>query len=181
MTATTEIPTLASLPPNPFIDENGHIADGDVKGKVGAYAVFDDSETLQYIGYSRDIALSLRQHLVRRPHQCYSYKVQTIDRPSRAVLETMRQAWIEENGTTPPGNGEDESLWVNPIDVRPRLTEEERQEIDNAADELAKTKRLKKAARRLEEEVLAELSARGVAESLRFNPKLKENGLLDLK
>ncbi|PPT05934.1 hypothetical protein CKA32_002448 [Geitlerinema sp. FC II] len=181
MTVQTDLPPLSSLPARPYLDEGGKIPDGDVKGKIGAYAVFDDRDTLQYIGYSRDIALSLRQHLVRRPHQCYSFKIQTIDRPDRKVLEMLRQTWIAENGTTPPGNSDEEALWVNPIDVKPRLSPEERDAIASAVDEISKIKCLKKAARRVESEILAELSDRGATEPLRFNPKLKENGFLDLK
>jgi hypothetical protein len=36
-------------------------------------------------------------------------------------------------------------------------------------------------ARRLENEIQSQLKARGVTMEIRFNPKLKEQGLLDLK
>jgi hypothetical protein len=36
-------------------------------------------------------------------------------------------------------------------------------------------------ARRVEEEILAVLRERGINTQVRFNPKLKEGGLLDLK
>ncbi|MFN6180174.1 MAG: GIY-YIG nuclease family protein, partial [Dolichospermum sp.] len=48
-------------------------------------------------------------------------------------------------------------------------------------DELQKSKVLKTVARRVEEEILAILEARGLKTQIRFNPKLKEVGLLDLK
>lgn len=50
-----------------------------------------------------------------------------------------------------------------------------------ATDELSQIKLLKNAARRVEGEILAELESRGVKMQMRFNPKLKEKGLLDLK
>jgi|GEM_PF-3436174 len=39
------------------------------KGSV--YAIFDQKKVLQFVGYSRDVYLSLKQHLVRQPQQCY--------------------------------------------------------------------------------------------------------------
>ena len=48
-------------------------------------------------------------------------------------------------------------------------------------EEVNQIKYLKKIARRVEAEILATLKARGVQMDLRFNPKLKESGLLDLK
>jgi len=50
-----------------------------------------------------------------------------------------------------------------------------------ASDELGKMKTLKRVARRIEAEVLATLVERGVQMQLRFDPKLKEAGLLNLK
>jgi hypothetical protein len=43
------------------------------------------------------------------------------------------------------------------------------------------SKILKNAARRVESQILSELESRGVQMQIRFNPKLKEKGLLDLK
>ncbi|MGL4620405.1 MAG: GIY-YIG nuclease family protein, partial [Chroococcidiopsis sp.] len=45
----------------------------------------------------------------------------------------------------------------------------------------AQIKILKTAARRVEAEILSQLQTRGLQMQLRFNPKLKEQGLLDLK
>lgn len=181
MSAQTDTPTLASLDAHPYLNDEGAIADRDVQGKVGIYAIFDRDDALQFVGYSRNVSTSLRQHLIRQPHACHRYKVQTIDRPSRRVLEQIRQAWIAEYGSTPPGNGEAEAVWTQPIDVKPLMTDAERQAIADAADEGAKTKQIKQVARRIQADVEAQLAARGVTESLRFNPKLKENGLLELK
>jgi hypothetical protein len=107
-------------------------------------------------------------------------KLQTIDRPSRTILEGIKQAWIDENGSIPPGNGEDESIWNDPIQVKPLMTPEEQDQYQKT-DEIGQEKLLKQIARRVEEQIFAALKARGLQEEIRFNPKLKTSGLLDLK
>lgn len=177
----TDIPPLANLTAIPYIDETGYLP-AQLEGKVGVYAIFAADQTLQYIGYSRDIVLSLRQHLVRQPQQCYWLKVQTIERPNRTLLEQIRAAWIDENGSVPPGNSVDQAAWEQPIDVKAAMTPAEQAQYgDPQLDAVAQQKALKGAARRIEAEILALLEARSLQEPLRFNPKLKDQGLLDLK
>jgi hypothetical protein len=176
----TDISTLASLEFLPYLSDRGLLPE-QLQGKVGVYAIFDQNHVLQYIGYSRDIVLSLKQHLVRQPDQCHSLKVQTIDRPNRTLLEEIRSAWIAENGPLPMGNSSDQSNWNDPIDVKNRMTPEEQAAYTSAIDELSQRKILKQVARRIEATLLADLKTRGVQEEFRFNPKMKEEGLLDLK
>ncbi len=179
MSTETIIPSLASLEYIPYIDTSGQIPE-QFQGKVGVYAVFDRDKVLQFIGYSRDVDLSLRQHLVRQPQKCYWLKVQTIDRPSRTLLENIRGAWMAENGSIPSGDATDESIWTQPIDAKVAMTADEQTSFA-ASDELMQSKILKNAARRVESQILSELESRGVQMQIRFNPKLKEKGLLDLK
>lgn len=179
MTSTTAILALANLDFLPYLDENGQLPES-LQGKVGVYAIFDQAQVLQFVGFSRDVYLSLKQHLVRQPQRCYWVKVQTIGKPSRTVLENHRTAWIAENGTTPVGNGPDEASWTQPIDAKAQMTDEEQQAYA-AGDELGKMKTLKRVARRVEAEVLATLEMRGAQVPVRFDPKLKEAGLLNLK
>lgn len=182
MTTLPEISPLASLEYFPYIEESGTISAALFAQKVGVYAIFDRDRVLQFIGYSRDLYLSLQQHLMRRPEQCYWIKFQTISRPSRTILETIEDAWISENGKIPIGNDTDKVKWTQPIDVKPLMTDDERTAWEKAfGEELAQIKLLKKVARRVEAEILAQLEYRGVQMELRFNPKLKETGLLDLK
>ena len=176
---TDTTPTLASLECIPYLDEVGETTE-QFSGKVGVYAIFDQAKILQFIGYSRDVSLSLKQHLVRQPEKCYWLKVQTIDRPSRTILEEIRGAWITENGSTPVGNDADEAIWNQPIDAKLKMTAAE-QAAYAATDEMGKIKTLKQVARRVEAEVLAGLESRGVKMAIRFDPKLKEEGLLNLK
>jgi hypothetical protein len=170
---------LGDLPFIPYLTSTGTI-DPQYQGKIGVYGIFDQAQILQYVGYSRDLAASLLQHLVRQPQACWWLKFHIVDRPQRELLENLRRAWLGENGAVPPGNGEAQNLWCQPIDVRPYLTATEQISL-NQGDDLAQAKLLKAVARRVEEERRAELKARGVNQEIRFHPKLKEQGLLDVK
>ncbi len=179
MTTETTVPSLANIEYIPYIDGDGQLPD-QFQGKVGVYAIFERDKLLQYVGCSRDVNISLQQHQVRQPQKCYWLKVQTIDRPSRTILENIRDAWISENGSIPDGNAAQEAKWTQPIDAKAAMTADEQTKYA-ATDELNQIKLLKNAARRVEGEILAELESRGVKMQMRFNPKLKEKGLLDLK
>jgi hypothetical protein len=178
MTTETDIPSLASIEYIPYLDANGQLND-QFQG-IGVYAIFDREKVLQFVGYSRDVEFSLKQHLVRQPQKCYWLKVQTIDRPSRTILESIRDAWIAENGSIPAGNESNEATWTQPIDAKVAMTADE-QSSYKSSDELTQSKLLKTVARRVESQILAQLESRGVQMQIRFNPKLKEKGLLDLK
>lgn len=181
MTTQTDIPSLATLEDIPYLDEAGKLPER-LPGKIGVYAIFDREKKLQFVGYSRDVYLSLKQHLVRQPEKCYWLKVQTIEKPNRTILENTMNAWIAENGATPSGNGDDKATWADAIDVKPLMTDEEKVNYDRAdGDELAQAKLLKNVARRVEAEISESLKSRGCQEEIRFNPKLKDSGLLDLK
>ncbi|MEM9537163.1 MAG: GIY-YIG nuclease family protein [Cyanobacteria bacterium P01_A01_bin.3] len=171
---------LADLPYLPFINTDG-LLPHELSGTVGAYAIFDGDRQLQYVGYSRDVLNSLRLHLVRKPAFCHWVKVQAINRPSRTVLEDICEAWTGANGSIPPGN-EPASDWDSPVDVTRQMTDAEHKELASPElDDRSRTKALKQVARRVESEILALLAERNVQEPLRFHPKLKEKGLLDLK
>jgi hypothetical protein len=180
MSTETTIPSLASLEYILYIDDSSGQIPEQFQGKVGVYAIFDRDKLLQHVGYSRDVYLSLQQHLVRQPQKCYWLKAQTIDRPSRTILEGIRDAWIAENGSISAGNATEEAKWTQPIDAKVTMTADEQTRFASS-DELTQSKILKNAARRVEGQILSELESRGVKMQIRFNPKLKEKGLLDLK
>ncbi|MBD2137585.1 GIY-YIG nuclease family protein [Anabaena sp. FACHB-1237] len=179
-TITTNPPTLASLEYFPYIDSSGNLL-RELEKKIGVYAIFNQDKHLEFIGYSRDVYLSLKQHLVRLPEKCYWLKFVVIERPNRSILEDITKMWIEENGTIPQGNAQDKEKWHDPINVTLLMTETERNNYEIAIDDLAKSKVLKNVARRVEEEICQVLKARGVHTEIKFNPKLKDLGLLDLK
>jgi hypothetical protein len=179
MTETTI--ALSSIDYIPYIDDSGQLPE-NLQGKIGVYAVFNQEKDLQFVGYSRDVYLSLRQHLIRQPEYCYWMKVQTIERPSRAILEGIEKAWIEENGSIPIGNGENKEKWTQAIDAKALMTAEERSSYESPNnDDIAQMKIVKNVARRVEADILKVLEMRGLQMQVRFNPKLKEEGLLDLK
>ncbi len=70
MSTETNIPLLETLEYFPYIDDNGQIPE-QFQGKIGVYAIFDQEKVLQFVGYSRDVYLSIKQHLVRQPQKCY--------------------------------------------------------------------------------------------------------------
>lgn len=181
-TLSTELqsPSLTALDFRPYLNDDGCLPDQFSK-VVGIYAIFDQDQGLQFVGYSRDVAMSLKQHLVRCPDLCHWFKVQTIDRPKRSVLEGIQSAWIAENGDRPPGNDADTERWTQPIDAKLQMTEEEQALYAAASNEVEQAKTLKTIARRVESEVKAILEQRGVKEPVRFDPKLKEQGLLNIK
>ncbi|TFJ81424.1 hypothetical protein NSK_007385 [Nannochloropsis salina CCMP1776] len=179
------IPPLDSLPYVPYLDETGKINDcgADAKVKASVYALYDESETVRYIGVSRSVAQSLRLHLARMPEQTYGFRVYHISKPTRVLLEITRDTWVDQLGYQPQGNdnGPNQQLWESALDVKPLMNE-----ADHAALETARIKQrseenaMKKVTRRFEEAKISVLNARGVTESLRFDPKLKGKGLLDL-
>ena len=62
------------------------------------------------------------------------------------------------------------------------MTEAEKvQYQDPLIDEVDKEKLLKNIARRVEANILEVLKTRGLQENIRFSPKLKASGILDLK
>jgi hypothetical protein len=179
MSSNADLPSLQSLEFLPYINDVGELPE-QLQNQIGIYAIFDSSQHLQFVGYSRDIYLSLKQHLVRQPDCCYWVKATTIDRPNRTWLESVHSSWITENGSIPVGNGEANSVWLDPISTRHAMTATEQDSFDDL-DGVAQIKLLKQVARRVEETILTKLTERGVTAEIRFNPKLKEQGLLDLK
>ena len=169
---------LQNLDYQPYLDEKGEV-NKELEGKIAVYAIFDQSQTIQYIGYSRNLHKSLLQHLVRKADSCYWYKYYLIDRPNRSVLEQIKSDWQQEN---PDFNLNYEQLksWTEAIDIRPQMSELQKQEYQQL-DELGKTKLLKKIARQVGDNIKQQLIDRGLTINLRFNPKLKEQGLVDLK
>lgn len=177
-------PRLADLAFVPYLTPDGKFTDCTEPGaKATVYAIFDEEKALHYIGVSRQVHQSMRLHFARVPRSCAFVKLQHIRSPSRALLEGIRDRWIQENGSLPPGNdnGLVQNVWENPLDCKPLMTEEERTRVEEAAPGPPKFKALKEVARRVERELVAGFQARNCTENLRFDPKLKEQGLLDLK
>jgi hypothetical protein len=72
---------------------------------AGVYAVLDGDRQTQYIGYSRNVALSLRSHLTQMGAEvCAWATVQAFKFPKRDEMEKLRDEWIEALPSPPPGN-----------------------------------------------------------------------------
>ena len=165
-----EVPALGSLELHPLVDEDGYVVPYEVPSRTRAsiFAIFNRAEELVYVGITRNAAESFRQILGRKPQDAYGYRIHNLEKPARAVLELMRDAWIEANGAVPDGNRnrDAEKEWA--------FVEEQRK-----MDKLGPA--LRKVARVYEAEKVAQLEARGIKTPFRFDPKLKLIGLLDLK
>ncbi len=173
--------SLHSLPFIPLLDANGSLP-GHLVEKVGAYAIYAEDQTLMHLGYSRNILLSLKQHLVRQPQSCHWIKVTLIQKPSRAVLQQLLEKWEAETSAPIYSSNNPREAWENSIDIKAQMTPKEQETFQSlVGDEIGLIKHLKKVGRRLEADIRLQLEERGFQDELRFNPKLKESGLLDLK
>ncbi|MCW6051240.1 GIY-YIG nuclease family protein [Lyngbya sp. CCAP 1446/10] len=83
---------------------------------AGVYAVIDASGNTQYVGYSRNILLSINGHIAQNGEEnCAFLRVQTFKFPKREEMESLRDAWIAELGTIPPGNDVDSEMWASTV------------------------------------------------------------------
>jgi hypothetical protein len=83
---------------------------------AGVYAVIDNSHQTQYIGYSRNILLSINGHIAQNGSEnCAFLRVQTFKFPKREEMENLRDSWIAELGSIPPGNGTDSEMWASTV------------------------------------------------------------------
>jgi hypothetical protein len=83
---------------------------------AGVYSVLNGDRQTQYIGYSRNVALSLRGHLTQLGADiCAFVRVQPFDFPKRDDMEALQNSWIAELGTMPPGNGAGQELWATTV------------------------------------------------------------------
>ncbi len=83
---------------------------------AGVYAVLDAQRRTQYVGYSRNVLLSLKGHVAQNGQEtCAFVRVQTFNFPKREEMERLRDAWLSELGSVPPGNGDATHLWVSTV------------------------------------------------------------------
>lgn len=89
---------------------------------AGVYAVLDTAQQVQYIGYSRNVLLSLNGHATQNGlAQCAFVRVQAVKFPKRETMETLRDEWIAQLGSIPPGNAEDSQMWAATVGEAARL------------------------------------------------------------
>ena len=83
---------------------------------AGVYAVLDGDRQTQYIGYSRNVTLSLKSHLTQHgANTCAFVKVQPFKFPKREEMEQLRDVWIAELPHTPSGNADTSGTWAGTV------------------------------------------------------------------
>ncbi|KAI8467931.1 MAG: NifU-like domain-containing protein [Monoraphidium minutum] len=93
-----------------------YLAARDGAKPPGVFAVYDAARTLQYVGYSRNIVLSLKTLRARIGEERVAHVrvlvVANQAMQTRTALSKQAQSWLDEAGATPPGNGDEAELWA---------------------------------------------------------------------
>ncbi|MEH2320078.1 GIY-YIG nuclease family protein [Nostoc sp.] len=83
---------------------------------AGVYAVLDAERRTQHIGYSRNVLISLNGHVIQNGQQkCAFVRVQAFKFPKRQEMEDLRDVWISELESTPPGNASESAMWASTV------------------------------------------------------------------
>ncbi|MEK0181302.1 GIY-YIG nuclease family protein [Microcoleus anatoxicus] len=128
---------------------------------AGVYAVIDANHQTQYIGYSRNILLSLNGHIAQNGSEnCAFLRVKTFKFPKREEMENLRDAWIAELENVPPGNSRDSEMWASTVGQAARAAmsadeqkayEEKKLKLRKAMADSSLTKELEIAAKSADE------------------------------
>lgn len=85
---------------------------------VGVYALYDDSQALQYVGYARNLVSAIKRHMSLVGEQrCAWVRAKVVTQAgmtTRTRLEAEADEWMQREaapGLLPPGNGEERDLW----------------------------------------------------------------------
>eukprot|EP00242_Pyramimonas_sp_CCMP2087_P013643 CAMPEP_0198199962 /NCGR_PEP_ID=MMETSP1445-20131203/3056_1 /TAXON_ID=36898 /ORGANISM="Pyramimonas sp., Strain CCMP2087" /LENGTH=319 /DNA_ID=CAMNT_0043869879 /DNA_START=36 /DNA_END=995 /DNA_ORIENTATION=+ len=82
----------------------------------GVYAVYDEKETVQYLGISRKVASSVVAHLEDLPELTFALRTLALPGGNKAELQGAWKAWMQEcistTGRVPPGNEPGERQWI---------------------------------------------------------------------
>ncbi|MGQ4646219.1 GIY-YIG nuclease family protein [Lyngbya aestuarii] len=96
---------------------------------AGVYAVLDSQQHIQYVGYSRNVLKSLESHVTQNGSEtCAGVRVQLFKYPKRTEMEALRDEWLQELDTVPPGNSDESQKWASTINQAARavMTDAER-------------------------------------------------------
>lgn len=109
---------------------------------AGVYAIYNNENQIQFVGYSRNVVMSLKSHLDRvGPSMCCSVRVKIFTDPSllsRGKLEEEKNKWIDEYGV-PLGNSTDQNLWdCGQVLSIKAMSEEERKDYEEKKMKLRK-------------------------------------------
>jgi hypothetical protein len=114
--ATASQPSAIEINPDNMIALEAWCAETAEAKVAGVYAVLDSDRQIQYIGYSRNVTLSLKSHLTQMgADTCTFVKVQPFKFPKREEMEQLRDAWIAELPQAPPGNADTSGTWAGTV------------------------------------------------------------------
>ncbi|XGV98747.1 MAG: hypothetical protein ACAF41_07360 [Leptolyngbya sp. BL-A-14] len=83
---------------------------------AGVYAVSGSDHRIHYVGYSRNVALSLKGHLAQLGSDiCALVQVEPSKVSKREAMEAQRQAWLAQLDYTPSGNADASELWASTV------------------------------------------------------------------
>jgi hypothetical protein len=109
----SEVATITADANTPIEDWCNAVQNAKV---AGVYAVLNSSQQTQYIGYSRNVSLSLRSHLTAHGAEvCVLVRVQPFKFPKREEMEQLRDRWIAELPSLPPGNIDGSADWASTV------------------------------------------------------------------
>jgi hypothetical protein len=151
----------------PVVNLQGYILPNIPSGtEAVVFAIYDQSKTLQYVGFSKDLRSTLRTVFGRRPDKSHFYKAIHLPAMNQQAMMDMRTAWFEQNAGPPPGNRlpAERAAWQAPLQA---LALSDRGK-NAAAEELAKQQLVKIRSRGCKEDFLPnlELLAQGEVEFL---------------
>lgn len=113
---TTTASPVADITPASPIKLEAWCAETAEAKVAGVYAVMNGDRQTQYVGYSRNVALSLKSHLTQLGAEtCTFVKVQPFKFPKREAMEQLRDEWIAALPQTPPGNADNSSAWAGTV------------------------------------------------------------------
>ncbi|WP_373524661.1 GIY-YIG nuclease family protein [Nostoc sp.] len=124
-----------------IVDLNGWCTSPQNAKIAGVYAILDAERCTQYVGYSRNVLLSLNGHFRQNgERKCTFVRVQAFKFPKRQEMEDLRDAWIAELENTPLGNATDCGMWASTVGEAAKaiMSEVERQAYEEKKLKLRK-------------------------------------------
>ena len=118
---------------NALIALDDYVSDREGFKFAGVFAVYDASESVQYVSYSRNVVSTLKSLRSRLGlGKCSTVRVKMYTEAAlitRAKLDEEKQRWLDSMGPA-PGNSSDRGLWEGTGSNAAPLTEQERIEYE---------------------------------------------------
>ena len=101
------------------LNEQGALPTGEENAGVAVFAIYDKEQTIQYIGFSSNVAKSIEKLFYRRPAVTYYFKFAGIDSLDQTEMMRIRNSWFDSLGGPPIGNKNlaEKEAWQVPVQV----------------------------------------------------------------